>query len=335
MRIFVCYRREDTAPWAGRLHDALADRFGAVNIFQDVEAVRPGESFVEAMDAAVAKADVMLVVIGPRWTGAGEDGARRLDGADDYVRREIEVALTYGKRLLPVLVGGTRMPTVSQVPDSIRPLVTRQAVVLHDESWHADVADLTGTLDHRQPPEVRRTRRLAAAGIAVLLLAAVGVTYVVTRPDSAGSTATSNDTQPVTASGDPRPCPTPRGAGWDDLGLSSVPGTGSGTDFTFAVTRVAARTVQGGATQLVFVVKAKVKPPSSEILNPDGWTVFPAEGFRETCFFQFGGSQSIGPNESAKAYVGFTGTGSVENITALDVHERGGENYRVDLEKSG
>lgn len=335
MRIFVCYRREDAAPWAGRLHDALADRFGAVNIFQDVEAVRPGESFVEAMDAAVAQAEVMLVVVGPRWTGSGDDGTTRLDGADDYVRREIEVALSYGKRMLPVLVGGARMPTVSQVPDSIRPIVTRQAVVLHDESWHADVADLTRALDHRQPPEVRRTRRLAAAGIAVLLLAAIAVTYVVTRPDGDASTTASNTVSVVTASSAPQPCPTPRGPGWDDLGLRGQTGSGGGENFDFVVTSVAAREAEGGGTQIVFIVKATVKPPSSENLYQEGWTVFPDEGFKETCFNKLGNAPLIDPKKSATAYVGFTGTGSVEKITALDVLQRGGDSYRVDLERRG
>lgn len=126
MRVFVCYRREDAAPWAGRLHDALSARFGAANIFQDVEAVRPGESFVEAIDAAVAQADAVLVVIGPRWAAHAEGSAGRLAESDDYVRRELEVGLSSGKRMLPVLVGGTTMPTVGQVPDGLRPIVTRR-----------------------------------------------------------------------------------------------------------------------------------------------------------------------------------------------------------------
>jgi TIR domain len=335
LRIFVCYRREDAAPWAGRLHDALSERFGAANIFQDVEAVRPGESFVEAMDAAVAQADVMLVVIGPRWTDQGNDGASRLDSADDYVRRELEVALAYGKRMLPALVGGARMPTVGQVPDGLRPIVTRQAVVLHDESWHADVEDLARALDDRRPPKVRRTRRLAVAGVAVLLLAAVGVTYALTRGDGDGATAADNGAKLVTASGEPTSCLTPGGQGWDDLGVRSRPGSGSGTNFDFDVTSGATHGVDGGATEVVFVVKATDTSPSSQNLYADGWTVVPAEGFRQTCFTKLGGGLLIDPGDTATAFVGFTGTGTVENITALDVHQRGGDTYRLDLEKRG
>jgi hypothetical protein len=36
-------------------------------VFQDVVAVRPGEQFVDAMDEAVLRSDVMPAVIGPDW----------------------------------------------------------------------------------------------------------------------------------------------------------------------------------------------------------------------------------------------------------------------------
>ena len=65
MRLFLSYRRDDSAPWAGRLSDAMASRWGRDNIFQDVVAVRPGEQFVDVMDAALTRSDVVLAVIGP------------------------------------------------------------------------------------------------------------------------------------------------------------------------------------------------------------------------------------------------------------------------------
>jgi hypothetical protein len=36
-RIFINYRREDSSPAAGRLHDALGDAFGFDNLFIDVD----------------------------------------------------------------------------------------------------------------------------------------------------------------------------------------------------------------------------------------------------------------------------------------------------------
>ena len=94
MRIFLSYRRDDAAPWAGRLADSLAARFGAGSVFQDVVTVRPGERFTDAVDTALDRAEAVLVVLGPRWLSTTDRaGRRRLDDADDYVRREVAAAL--------------------------------------------------------------------------------------------------------------------------------------------------------------------------------------------------------------------------------------------------
>src|SRR5215207_2901668 len=98
MRVFVSYRRNDSSAWAGRLRDALAVRFGDDGVFQDVATMRPGETFTDEIDAALVQCDVALVVIGPGWiTVAGPDGVPRLADPDDYVRREVQAALSHGK----------------------------------------------------------------------------------------------------------------------------------------------------------------------------------------------------------------------------------------------
>jgi len=52
--IFLSYRRADSAGYAGRLFDRLAERYGRSRVFMDVEAIGVGTDFVEAIDAAVA-----------------------------------------------------------------------------------------------------------------------------------------------------------------------------------------------------------------------------------------------------------------------------------------
>jgi len=94
-RIFMSYRREDTAMAAGWLYDRLRERFGASQIFKDVDTIRPGEDFVEKLNYAVGSCDVLLALIGDRWlTVAGADGKRRIDDPGDFVRLEVEAALT-------------------------------------------------------------------------------------------------------------------------------------------------------------------------------------------------------------------------------------------------
>jgi hypothetical protein len=47
--IFISYRRDDARGYAGRLYDRLAGEFGRENVFIDVDALQPGDDFVDAL----------------------------------------------------------------------------------------------------------------------------------------------------------------------------------------------------------------------------------------------------------------------------------------------
>jgi TIR domain-containing protein len=115
--IFISYRRQQSSHFAGRLHDRLADFFGAGRVFMDVDAVKPGENFVEAIDRALAASNVLLVIMGPSWLAiADKQGRRRLDDPEDIVRLEIEAALSRDFLVVPVLVEGATMPKFARCP---------------------------------------------------------------------------------------------------------------------------------------------------------------------------------------------------------------------------
>jgi len=155
--IFISYRREDSAGFAGRLADALEAEFGAGSVFRDVDDIHPGEDFVAAIQRHLERVDSVLVMIGPRWLVADAQGRRRLDEPDDFVRREIEAALATGKPLIPVLVGGAVMPAEADLPAAIAGLARRQALNLDDTGWHGDLARLVAAL--RPLVSTRRTTR--------------------------------------------------------------------------------------------------------------------------------------------------------------------------------
>ena len=50
-RVFLSYRRGDSAGHAGRLYDWLTARFGRGNVFRDFEAILPGADFAERIAA--------------------------------------------------------------------------------------------------------------------------------------------------------------------------------------------------------------------------------------------------------------------------------------------
>jgi hypothetical protein len=85
----------------------------------------------------------MLTVIGPNWlTAKDENGQRRLDNPEDFVVIEIGVALARNIPVVPVLVDGARMPKASELPDSLKPLVRRQAVEMRHAHFGKDAEAL-------------------------------------------------------------------------------------------------------------------------------------------------------------------------------------------------
>jgi len=145
--IFLCYRRGDSAGHAGRLADALIDKFGPNSVFMDVDTIEPGVDFVEEIDRAVGHCDVLIALIGPHWVGAADSRGRRLDDPQDLVRLEIETALDRKIRVIPALVGGADMPNQDQLPGALANLARRNAVELSDSRFRSDMQVLFTTLE--------------------------------------------------------------------------------------------------------------------------------------------------------------------------------------------
>ena len=146
-RIFINYRREDTAYAAVWLFDRLSERFGDEEIFKDVDSIELGDDFVEKITAAVASCDVFLLLIGDRWlTVTTPAGVPRLRAPDDFVRLEIEAALERDIPVIPILVDGAEMPGTDRLPSSIASLSRRQALELSPSRFDIDVGRLLGAL---------------------------------------------------------------------------------------------------------------------------------------------------------------------------------------------
>lgn len=141
---FLSYRRDDAAGWAGRLYEYLVREWGADEVFMDIDAIAPGEDFRKAIANTMDVSDTVLVVIGPTWVNATDKaGHRRLDDERDTHRAEVVAALQAPDvRVIPVLVGGAAMPAAPQLPDPLQELAYRNAAVIDDRRFPADVRGL-------------------------------------------------------------------------------------------------------------------------------------------------------------------------------------------------
>src|SRR5262245_24172821 len=141
--IFISYRREDSIAYAGRLYDRLQAHFGKQLVFMDIDTLKPGEDFVEVLQAAVSGCDVLIAIIGKGWlTEKDETGHVRLANPEDFVYLEISTALERGIRVIPALVGSAQMPPSTKLPDALKKLARRQAISLSDIDFHQNVASL-------------------------------------------------------------------------------------------------------------------------------------------------------------------------------------------------
>jgi hypothetical protein len=146
-KVFISYRRRETAGHAGRLYDRLAEHYGDERVFMDVR-MEPGVDFVDQIDEAVTNCDALLSLIGAQWLDMRDaHGRRRLEDPHDFARLEVESALARDVKVIPVLLQDAKMPEPEDLPESLAPLARRHAIELSDERWDYDVGRLIAVLD--------------------------------------------------------------------------------------------------------------------------------------------------------------------------------------------
>ena len=189
-RIFISYRRSDSAGHAGRLYDTLKDFFGEERIFFDVDTIKPGVDFEQKIKTELDNSDAVLVLIGNQWLGIKDaNGNRRLDDPHDYVRLEVETALSKNIAVIPVLLQGVPMPSGNELPEKLYDLSRRNAIKLSDEHWNSDLSMLTAILKNvlgiSGSLKEQRIKRYRQIVFALSLLAAVlSITNNFILPDS-------------------------------------------------------------------------------------------------------------------------------------------------------
>lgn len=173
--IFINYRRQTDSGVAGRIYDNLSRELPGVSIFMDVDKLSPGDDFEQGLERSLASCKVLLAVMGPDWAALTDGtGQRRLDHADDFVRRELRTALDKDVRVIPVLVNGAKMPEADALPVDLKGLAKRQAMEIRHERFSADIQVLAKAIADVTPGARGTSRRVALAGAGLFALAAAG-----------------------------------------------------------------------------------------------------------------------------------------------------------------
>ncbi len=225
-KIVLSYRRSDSDVITGRIRDKLASYYGEDSVFMDIDSIPLGFDYRKQIKDALLENKIFIVVIGPKWLGARDKGAR-INEENDPVRIEVETALQQGLPVIPVLVSGAKMPESTELPQSLQNLCYLNAAEVDggrdfhqhmDRLIHAidqilkasEAPPPTQTSNTRQAPSTGQTPSpsrkwipFALGAVACLLLTAIGIWAY---PSILASIKSRTPTQVVVQ---PTPPPTP------------------------------------------------------------------------------------------------------------------------------
>jgi uncharacterized membrane protein YeaQ/YmgE (transglycosylase-associated protein family) len=146
--VFLSYRRADSIDVTGRLYDKLVSELGEGTVFKDIDSIPLGSDFRDHIDESLRNCQVFLLVVGRNWkSGVGTGAATRIDDPDDYVRLEVASALRRKIPVIPVLIHGAEIPSISDLPEEMSGIAYRQAIRLRsDPDFHRDAERIVGFL---------------------------------------------------------------------------------------------------------------------------------------------------------------------------------------------
>lgn len=166
--VFISYRRDDDAARAAMLDGTISGAFNEpaqppkVLIYRDTSE-RLGVAWPDEIRDRCGSADVVLVVIGPRWLEAKDQYARRrIDQTDDWVRQEIELARD--RTVIPIAFGGTNVPPAEALPEAISYLSSRRGISVRDEFAKMDLQPVLAEIERHIPSAKIRSSLNDVAG---------------------------------------------------------------------------------------------------------------------------------------------------------------------------
>lgn len=148
--IFISYRRDDSRESALILFKELTDVFGYDSVFYDRNCIQGGDEWNKELENGVSNSKVVLVLIKDKlkWLGETRKGQNErityeIDKFDDWVKKEITLARTYEKKIIPVLINGAVLPTEDDLPESLKFIPGIQTTnPIRTDYWDNDIQTL-------------------------------------------------------------------------------------------------------------------------------------------------------------------------------------------------
>jgi hypothetical protein len=146
-RIFISYRRSDSAAIVGHIYERLAARYKTESVFRDINKMPLGKNFYDHIKEELSGCDVVLVVVGPQWLAIDTQGHSRIQQSDDPVRLEVEAALQSGATVIPVMVDDAAIPKSTDLPESLKTFPALAGTRINVEDFDTHLERLMHSID--------------------------------------------------------------------------------------------------------------------------------------------------------------------------------------------
>ncbi|MCB9266502.1 MAG: SUMF1/EgtB/PvdO family nonheme iron enzyme [Lewinellaceae bacterium] len=168
LSIFINYRRDDCQDEAEQLYGLLRQAFGETAVvFLDKKAIQLTDKWKEEINRALASAEVLLSLIGPKWVSSfsGKAANEETAKANDWVLYEIETALAERVDIVPVFFFPDKAATPENLPEGFPAaaalVMDRQGIDIKKGHFKAGASDLIQSLralmgHHLNPHETIR-----------------------------------------------------------------------------------------------------------------------------------------------------------------------------------
>lgn len=132
--VFISYRRAPSSMTARALFQALRER--DCDVFMDVESIDSG--FFEKIILRQIEARMHFILV------LEPETLTRCDNPNDWLRREVELAIALNRNIIPILADGFEFDEIirERLPKSLKSLSTYNAINLYHEYFDAAIEKL-------------------------------------------------------------------------------------------------------------------------------------------------------------------------------------------------
>ena len=151
-KIYISYRRDDTRAAVARIERSLEEEdYGQhIQIFRD--GLLRFDDDAERVKMEMAEVDYVLALVGNNYaTVADSEGRSRITLPDDYVVRELKMAESLNKTILPIRVDQFDPAHISDINTDLSSIFRVKALHLKNQSWDKDFKVLLGQLNDENP----------------------------------------------------------------------------------------------------------------------------------------------------------------------------------------